>query len=275
MQKSLPLYALCFAVLIAGCESTTSPPSSLRATNFLVGEFLIQPEVRITAGQRSITLPARFRISLQLSRRLSDAFNTGGKPISGAKVEVRSTTIADASILLSEDTTTPGTYRNVGDSSFAYKADDTYAVEATIDGELHQLTVSAAPDIERIAVLHPANGIISHTANTALTLERPLSAEVGGYVPAIWSVYPIVDAKQAEVPTDSNRPPQLLTLAQLPKDWQTTNVTIPGKAFPNAASQYAVVFYALKPQTSMTPNLFIGSLFVIGVADVGILETPK
>jgi len=173
-----------------------------------------------------------------------------------------------------------GTYSHTsdfgGDAGVKYNSGTTYRFVAVHEGASHVGTVEQAPSLERIETLHPAGGFVRHTASQSLTLQRP--AVTGGAERTLGfvTVFPVGQNGEKGQPTYTNVPKEPLDFLQIvlsQGEWKAATVTIPGTAFPQAKSNYLVVFQTVKTGGPESDNLFVGSALLVGTADVGMVRT--
>ena len=96
------------------------------------------------------------------------------------------------------------------------------------------------------------------------------------WVPLADGVETLFRLRQRGQPTYSNVPTSplaFLSLVASPASFRTEQVTVPGTAFPAAASTYLVTFQAVRMGGAQSDNLFVGSALLAGTADVGVVRT--
>jgi hypothetical protein len=173
-----------------------------------------------------------------------------------------------------------GTYSHTSDfgddAGVKYQSGATYRFVAVQDGVSHVGTVEQAPALEKIPTLHPTGGYVRHTASQSLTLTRPPVTGGGERTLGFVTVFPLGNKGEKGEPTYSNMPKEPLDFLQIvlaQGEWKAATMTIPGNAFPQAKSNYLVVFQTVKTGGPESDNLFVGSALLVGTADVGMVRT--
>jgi hypothetical protein len=170
-----------------------------------------------------------------------------------------------------------GTYSlsSLNESTFEYTSNATYRVRATHEGQTYVAELVQAPIQENIAELHPPGpGYIALDAGTGFEFTRadPGRERDLGFV----MVYPIDDQGQQGQATYTNFPSDPVGIVKLiaaPTDWRRATVTIPDTAFPTPDSNYVIFFQAVKLGSATGGNLWTGSTFLAGTAEIGVVRT--
>jgi hypothetical protein len=241
------------------------PPVSFNPTSFIDGG------VPIDGG--TVTIPGGTGAVVYLGTITSLTLSTPPTPITDAQVNL--TANGGSPISLPGDA--GGTYSqtSVQNSQLQYQSGATYDFNATEGGNTYVGEVSQAPQVESIPAFHPPQGYISAPANQAFTFNRPAPAS-GGYNVGFVSVFPVDNSGNQGSLTYTNAPQtplDFLKLVAAPGQWEQPSVTVPGTAFPNSQTTYAIVFESVKNGGPKSNNLFTGSALLAGSADVGILRT--
>lgn len=265
--------------------------NQLLAKKVMVGTLLATPDVDVSltamAGLDAGTLPDggfydedRLTVPGQTAALVFFATREGdqGTPQPVANANVRVEAVNGTAINL--EGSGAGSYSHTSDfaddGGVKYKSGATYRFVAEQDGASHVGTVEEAPALERIEALHPAGGYVRHVANQGLTLQRPPVAGGKERTLGFVTVFPLGDNGQKGQPTYTNVPKEplaFLELVAIPVEWQKATIAIPGSAFPQADSNYLVVFQTVKTGGPESDNLFIGSALLVGTADVGMVHT--
>ncbi len=164
-------------------------------------------------------------------------------------------------------------------SQLVYTAGAVYTFQVAYSGQTYVGAVTAPPQ-ERIAQFHPTPyAPITVQVNTPFTLQRQAPPSGQSYLPAFTVVFPLDASGNRQAPTYDNVPAKPLDLLNFVVDdsaWTTPIISLPGSAFPSAGTRYLVVVTAVQKgdQSQFSSNLFLGSAFVAGTADVGLAQTP-
>ncbi|MHB8872368.1 MAG: hypothetical protein ACYC8T_01655 [Myxococcaceae bacterium] len=297
MRKLLPacaLLALLFVPLACDLQKTGN---QLAAKKVIVATLLATPPVTISPAAMAgldggfdaagfpadagfsfdagnLTVPSQTVAFLYFGTRTTDSLDTPPDPVPNATVSV--TPAGGAAIALKNDGSGNYSKTSMEDPSFKYASGKTYEFTATLAGEAFVGEVENAPLLETINQFHPAKGFVDQTTNTAFTFTRP-EPPVGqertlGFV----TVMPISDKGDRGEPTYTNVPQTplgFLKLVALPSEWKTTQVTVPGSAFPQVQKTYLVVFQSVKLGGPKSDNVFTGSAILAGAADVAVVRT--
>jgi hypothetical protein len=253
----------------------------LTADELMVGTLLAVPPVSVSpaamAGVGSgnaVNVPGETTVFVFFGRKKgTTGFDEPPEPIADAQVSLR----ADGGTV-SVPSTGAGTYTqtSIGDSKLVYQSGATYEFVAVTDDEFVG-EVPLAPAIERVEVLHPAQGYLQHPANTALTLTRPAVAAGAQRAIAWVTVVPLESDGSKGEATYSNAPKtplDFLKLVAASDEWRQATVTVPASAFPSSATVYLVIFQSAKLGGPKSDNLFTGSALLAGTSDVGVVRTP-
>lgn len=264
--------------------------SQLFAQKVMVGTLLSTPDVNVSkyallgqdAGTLSdggvpdgerITLPGQTATAVFFGDRTSATGNP--EPLADATVHMEEN---GTSVAL--DNQGVGTYGKTSDvtdtGGVQYQPGGTYRFVAVESGTTYTGKVDAAPAQERVETLHPATGYVHQASGVGLTLKRPPVATGQTRLLGFVTVIPFNASGDKQAPTYTNLPTDPLSLIGLvaaPFDFQKDTVDIPGSAFPQAGSNYLVVFQTAKTGGPETDNLFLGSALLVGTADVGMVHT--
>lgn len=270
-------------VVVLGMGACTGA-RQLLAERLMVASLLATPEVFISASAAApdaglpadagYTVPAQTLAFVYFGERDADA------------LDQPPTAISDATVTLHRDGAPELTLENQGGGRYAlgspaqpeltYVSGATYEFRATAEGELHTAEVVDVPLQESIAAFHPTTGYVDLPAGSDFVFDRPQPpAEVErplGFV----TVLPLSATGETGQPTYTNLPDQPLEFLQLvarPANWKKTQVVVPGSAFPDANTDYLVVFQSAKLGGPKSDNLFLGSAIVAGTADVAVVHT--
>lgn len=175
-----------------------------------------------------------------------------------------------------------GTYVLSPDAGFLYKPNATYQFEFGLNNQTYLAEVLNVPGKETIPEFHPAAGYIELDAGAGsdagvFRFIRPDPPQGQNRNFGFVNVF-AVSARGQGAPTYSNIPTTPLGFIKLllaPTDWTTTNVEVPGFAFPDPDTNYVVVFQSAKLGGPKSDNLFSGSAILAGTADVAIIKTRK
>ena len=170
-----------------------------------------------------------------------------------------------------------GTYALSPDAGFAYKPGATYQFEFVHNSVTYVAEVERVPPKENIPQFHPAAGFIELNAGQGFTFTRPDPPQGQNRNFGFVNVFPInAQGGTQGQPTYTYSPTEAIGFIKLllaPTDWTTTQVEIPGTAFPNPDSNYIVVLQSAKLGGPKSENLFSGSAILAGTADVAIVKT--
>jgi hypothetical protein len=292
-MKRLLLSTAATALLLSplACDFTQTG-NQLFADKVMVGTLFSTPDVDVSmtamAGGDAGTLPDggvpeedRLTIPGQTAAFVFFGTRNGeqGNPEPLANATVR--------IEVQNGSTTPlenkgaGTYSMTSDfggddGGVKYQNGATYNFVAVHGGNSHVGQVKDAPAQERIATLHPPEGFVRRNANQGLTLQRPAVAGGQERTLGFVTVFPLGQNGEKGEPTYTNMPKEpldFLKLVALPTEWQKATLDIPGSAFPQAGSNYLVVFQTVRSGGPESNNLFYGSALLVGTADVGMVHT--
>ena len=265
--------------------------NQLVASRVMVGTLLSTPDVNVSAAalagldagtledggipdSERITIPGQTAVGVFFGNRTSA---TGApEPLADATVHVELQ--GGPSVALENKGV--GTYSVTSgpedDGGVPYQSGANYRFVAEEAGATYQGLVEKAPAVERIATLHPPAGYVHHTMNLNLTLQRPAVATGQTRTLGFVTVLPVSSTGDTQPPTYTNLPTDPLSIIELvaaPIDWTKDTVEIPGSAFPQANSNYLVIFQSAKSGGPETDNLFLGSALIVGSADVGVVHT--
>jgi hypothetical protein len=161
------------------------------------------------------------------------------------------------------------------DGGVKYQSGATYNFVAAQGGSSYVGQVKDAPALERIEALHPPAGYVRLSAGQGLTLQRPPVPSSTERTLGFVTVFPLGSNGEKGEPTYTNvpkEPLEFLQLVALPVEWQKATLDIPSTAFPQADSNYLVVFQTVRMGGPESDNLFYGSALLVGTADVGFVH---
>lgn len=279
--------------MAGGCDLTKTT-SQLQARKAMVGTVLAMPPVDLQpmaiagfdGGGFSapdggayfdggvVTLPPQTTAYVFFGTRTTQGLDQPPEPISDATV-----TLAPAGgTAVTLESQGSGNYSatSAKTPSFQYASGATYEFSAVYGGETFTGEVAEAPASEQISAFHPPGGFISQPVNTPLTFTRPDPATGKERNLGFVTVFPISSNGDRGEPTYTSTPSTplaFLKLVVLPAEWKQSPVTIPGSAFPEAGKTYLVVFQSTKLGGPKSANLFTGSAFLAGTADVAVVRT--
>jgi hypothetical protein len=281
MRKLLLLGA--FAALLAAACGLDNTINQLQSHTEMVGTLLATPPVSfnpasfVDGGAQidggTVTIPGQTAAVVYLGTITSLTLSTPPTPITDAQVNL--TANGGSPISLPGDAGGTYTQTSVQNSGLQYQSGATYDFNATESSNTYVGEVSQVPQVESISAFHPPQGFISAAANQPFSFTRP-SPPSGGYNVGFVTVFPVDDSGHQGNPTYTNAPQtplDFLKLVAAPGQWQQPSVTVPGTAFPNSQTTYAIVFESVKNGGPKSNNLFTGSALLAGSADVGILRT--
>jgi hypothetical protein len=276
----------CFlAPLACDLEKTGN---QLAADTVMVGTLLSTPEVTISGsalagydagtfggpdGGDALVLPAQTAAAVFLGTK-SAGENSEPSGVAGATVMVQP--VNGQSTTLEEDGSGSYSLTSVGDEGLQYQSGATYQFIAARSGTRYIGQVDDAPIKENIPALHPPEGFVRLSANTALGFDRAAPPANTDRTLGFVTVVPLsANGSQGE-PTYTNvpqSPVQFLQLVGLPGPYREARVNIPGSAFPERNKTYLVIFQSVRMGGAESDNLFLGSALMAGTADVGVVRT--
>lgn len=221
-----------------------------------------------------IVVPAQNAAFVFFGRREGDNLDSAPVGIAGAKAEL--TQLGGKTYQLSDQGS--GAYALDLDAGFTYVDDATYVFTFTSAGQSYQGQVERVPTREPIAEFHPAAGYVALNAGQDFTFTRPAPPEGQDRNYGFVNVFPINNEGKQGEPTYTNIPTEPLDFLKLvvaPTAWKSTQVTIPGSAFPKRDSNYIVVLQSAKLGGPKTDNLFTGSAILAGTSEIAIVKTAK
>lgn len=199
-----------------------------------------------------------------------DASDLKKPPVGIAGAKVTLTIAGGAPFELKEKEKGVYLLTTVENSALQYVADKELVYTVDVKGE--KLTAKVIgpkkEDIEQFKVLGGAP--LPHEAGKELKLTRASAENIG-----LTSVFPISSSAEQGKPTYTDaptKPEDLIDLVANPDKWKQKTITIPGSAFPQAGTKYLVNVTAVKKGTT-SDNLFLGSVFVAGIADLALVQT--
>lgn len=279
LPSAVPLLLL-FPLLGAGCDLEKTG-NQLLAEKAMVGTVLATPPVTLSlpsgadagsADAGTLTVPGQTAAFVFLGERNGASAPT---PISDATVRLEPADAGSVALQARGE----GVYTREGsgaDAGFAYVPRTTYDFVAEVQGERFVGRVENAPDAEPIAALHPAQGYVSLAAGQSLLLTRPPVPAGTERTLGFVTVFPVDANGQRGQPTYTNVPTSplaFLAAVASPATYRTEQVTVPGSAFPAAASTYVVAFQSVRMGGAESDNLFVGSALLAGTADMGVVRT--
>jgi hypothetical protein len=290
-MKRILLSTAAFALLLSplACDFEKTG-NQLLAKKVMVGTLLSTPDVAFSpsaaAGIDAGTLPDggsviddRITVPGQTAAFVFFGTREGdqGTPEPLANANVRIEVVNGSQFNLENEGA--GTYSHTSDpgedAGVKYQPGATYRFVAVENGTSHVGAVEQAPALERIERLHPAEGYVRHTANQAITLQRP--AVSGERTHGFVTVVPLDSKGEKGQPTYTSVPKdplgfiELVALPTAPS--LAASITIPGTAFPQKDTNYLVIFQTMKTGGAESDNLFVGSALLVGTADVGLVHT--
>jgi hypothetical protein len=224
-----------------------------------------------------ITFPAFTVAAVQFSTRSGSGLEaSGASPVADAAVVVQPEGGVTAS--LTPDGRGGYTLTSVDEPEFSYVPETTYRVVAEVGGERFVARLEDSPAPERIPEFHPDGGTLSLAAGQPFTFTRPEPPqdEVRNF--GLVTVFPVSSSGSRGNPTYTTaptRPSDVLSLVASPAQWRTTQVTLPGTAFPEPNTTYVVLFQSMKLGGADSSNLFAGSVLLVGTADVAVVRTAS
>lgn len=226
----------------------------------------------LTLDGGKVLVPGRFTAFVFFGNRKSTALNSAPTGVSNAKVTVGIE--GQTAIQLTDQG--DGTYLSLGeDAGGSYLEGSTYQFKAEYEGATYIGQVSQVPSTERIAAFHPDASFLELPANAPFTFQRTTPS--GGSRPlGFVTVVPLSNDGTQGTPTYTNLPQTPLEFLQLiaaPDVWKADSVTLPSTAFPNPNSNYLIVFQSAQLGGPTSDNLFVGSAFLAGAADVALVKT--
>lgn len=274
----VPLLAL---TLLGACLGARQ----LLAETVMVATLLATPEVVVTdqafspdggvgSADAGITIPGQTVAFAFLGQREEGALDQAPSAVEGATVTVRPAN--GAAQPLEEDADGRYQLTSAAAPGLQYVSLETYEFQATLEEEQYTARVEEVPPVETIPELHPAQGFTLLDAGAPFTLNRP-PPPAGverplGFVTVfeLGANGSLGDVTWTNLP---DAPLEVLNLVARPANWRRTEVVIPAEAFPSAAANYLVTFQAAKLGGPTSPNLFVGSAILAGMADVGVVRT--
>ncbi len=262
----------------------------ITAEKVMVGTLLSTPAVEVSpsaaagfdggviyngdGGEATVTIPAQTAALVFFGTRNGEG-SSPVAPIANATVSLQPQ--GGQAVNIPADGVGLYTRTNSGEGGeLKYQPNTNYDFVVTSGGEKFVGRVENAPPQEKVAALHPAEGIIRRPANQPFSFGRKTLAANEERTVGFVTVFPIGkdgergDATYTNVPSD---PLGLLSLVALPAEWKTDQVTIPATAFPQRDQTYMIVFQTVRTGGAESSNLFIGSALLAGTADVGIVQT--
>jgi hypothetical protein len=231
----------------------------------------------ITLGpDGKITFPALTVAAVQLATRSGTGLDSASaSPVADAAVVVQPEGGVAAS--LTPDGRGGYSLTSVEEPEFSYVPETTYRVVAEVGGDRFVAQLDESPAPERIPEFHPDGGTLSLAAGQPLTFTRPEPPqdEVRNF--GLVTVFPVSAGGRGNPSYTSapTRPSDVLSLVANPAPWRTTQVTIPGTAFPEPNTTYVVLFQSVKVGGAASSNLFAGSVLLVGTADVAVVRTAS
>lgn len=224
-----------------------------------------------------ITFPAFTVAAVQLATRSGTGLDaTNAVPVADAAVVVQPEGGITAS--LTPDGRGGYSLNSVEEPEFSYVPETTYRVVAEVGGDRFVARLDESPAPERIPEFHPDGGTLSLGAGQPLTFTRPEPPQDRVRNFGLVTVFPVSSAGTRGNPTYTTaptRPSDVLSLVASPGQWRTTQVTIPGTAFPEPNTTYVVLFQSMKLGGADSSNLFAGSVLLVGTADVAVVRTAS
>lgn len=220
-----------------------------------------------------VTVPPQTIAYLFFGQRQGDSIDVAPVGIPGAKVTLSE--VGGKSWPLTESGN--GNYQLYGeDAGFTYKDSATYDFTIEQGGVTYVAEVEKVPARENITQFHPAAGYIDQTAGQPFMFTRPEPQSGVDLNLGFITVFPVTRDGSKLTPTYTNVPTtplDFLKLVLAPQEWKSTNVTIPGTAFPSGSTNYIIVLQSVKTGGPKSDNLFTGSAILAGTADIGIVKT--
>jgi len=220
-----------------------------------------------------ITIPAQNLAFVYLGQRQGESLDVAPMGVPGAAA--RLIQVGGPSFALEDQGS--GNYALSPDAGFVYTDDATYQFEFKVQTQTYVAEVAHVPSRETIAAFHPPAGFIELEAGTEFTFTRPDPPGGTDRNFGFVNVFPVSQSGQGQ-PTYTNipmTPLAFLKLIAFPQEWKSTQVTIPGTAFPNKDSNYVIVLQSAKLGGPKSDNLFAGSAILAGTAEVAIVKTKK
>jgi hypothetical protein len=221
------------------------------------------------------TIPGEVVTGLFFGQRNPDDLSAPPTGLAGAGVSVQFTAM---SLALGDQTGGKYYLDSTQNSQLVYTVGAVYSFQMAYQGQTYVGSVTAPPQ-ETIPQFHPTPyAPITLAANSPLTITRNPPPAGGSLLPAFTVVFPLDASGNEQSPTYTNVPSTPLALLSFVVDdsqWTQQTVNIPGSAFPQPGSNYLVSVTAVQlgNQSQFSSNLFLGSAFVAGTADVGLVQT--
>lgn len=259
-----------------GCDLTQKATASRLAAATLLASPAYTLTFTVDGGAFDAgTLPGQTVAALYFGERESDSAAPRG--LLGAKVTVAFPAVA-AGLSLGDKGAGQYTLDSIQDAKLAYVAGALYTFKM-VHGDTYTGAVKAPPQ-ETISQFHPSPfRPISQTVSTPLTLNRKVLGP-GEVRKAAFTVVTPLDAngQKGTSPTFSDVPSDATALLDFVINdgkWKKDTIELPATAFPQAKTRYLVAVTAVEKgsQDQFSSNLFIGSAFVAGSSDFGLVET--
>ncbi len=157
------------------------------------------------------------------------------------------------------------------DDKFVYAPDTEYQLKVEHEKQSYTATVTS-PKEQKVQEFHATPGRpIELEAKRELKLTRELAEDI-----AFTTVVPMSSTGKGEptytdFPTD---PLALLELVAADARWRQQTITIPGTGFPEKDTVYLISVNTVKKAETST-NLRLGSVMLVGTADVGAAKTAE
>lgn len=159
---------------------------------------------------------------------------------------------------------------NQDDENFVYQPGTEYVLKLVHEGTTYEARVTS-PSEQKVAEFHATPGKpIEVGVKRTLKLTRENAEDI-----AFTTVVPMSASGKGEptwsdFPTD---PMQLLELVAADEKWRQSTITVPGEAFPTGDTVYLISVNTVK-KAETSNNLRLGSVMLVGTADIGAAKTP-
>lgn len=271
--------ALCgTAVVGASCDTTQG--QKITATTFAAATVLATPDYNlqvvfdgglIDAG----TIPGVVTAGLYFGQRDPTDLTKAPTPLAGANTTVSFT---GTTVPLPDQNNGKYSQNSAQNPQLVYTVGAVYTFQMAYQSQSYAGAVTAPPQ-EQITQFHPSPyAPIVVAAGSPLTVNRTIPTGGQSLLPAFTVVIPLDASGNQREPSYTNvpqTPVDLLNFVVNDAQWTQPTINIPGTAFPSAGTNYLVTVTAVKQgdQSQFSTNLFVGSAFVAGTADIGLVQT--